>query len=1353
MAESAAVYIPIDRRHALVAGRPLPRRAQGAALFADISGFTPLTELLARELGARRGAEELTGYLNQVYEDLIAWVHQYGGTVTGFAGDAITCWFAEDEGRRAVACALAMQEAMGRFSEIAVGEGEGSTISLAVKVAVATGAVQRFVVGDPHYTLLDVLAGVTLERLSEAEQLAQTGEVVVDSATAAALEGWLEAGAWRHNEQMGERFAVVGGIGEMPPPQPWAVLPSEALTDDQVRPWLLRPVYQRLQAGQGEYLAELRPAVVLFLRFEGIDYDEDPEAEKKLDGFVREVQKILHQSEGSLLQLTIGDKGSFLYAAFGAPLAHEDDVDRALGSALAMARLTEQFPYLMPFRVGITRGRMRVGAYGGSQRRTYGVLGDAVNLSARLMVAAQPGQILVSDEVRDRAGPHFVWESLPAVRVKGKREEVSVSRLLRARRRLPALSLESAFPRPPLGRAHSMGRLREPLQELLVGRGRVVRLTGEAGMGKSHLAAQLAREALAEGARVAYGAAQSASNDTPYLPWRQIFYDLLDVEGQDEAATISWLAHYVEQRQPRWSVRLPLLGDLLGLPVSDNATTAALSSDVRQEALFSLLAEMARWEAQQRPLLLIVDNVQWMDEASQQLTMALARGAVSAAPILLLLLERVERDGAATRLAALAQLPGYGAVHLNELQEGTVADLAAERLPGTGAPPAPLLVSVVHQVSRGNPFIVGELLAALHDGGQLEQRADGSWQVGDALLSQLQRANVIALSGGEWRLRPGIDFSKIPLGLPDSIHGLILSRLDRLPEAPKMTLKVCSVVGYLVDLLLVAGAHPEEKGLERIRTESEELRAQAILRKEQPEQDIYAFAHHMTQEVVYETLLYNQRRQLHRALAQTLVELQPDAVIPIAYHAYLGQEWALSMRYNLQAGEQAKQLHANQQALAFLERALESCHHIPHEEIAQLLLRLNLALGELSVQMGRHEEAQGYLQSALWLAREEGDREGEASAHRWQARSHEQRGDYGLALEVIEKGLAALQDQLSPEAAELYLIAGLIKARQGQFEQALDYCHHSLETAELLDDTAIRARTYNLMGIIELRNDSAAAIQRFSQSLVQYKEIGDIYGQATSHNLIANGYFALASWGQADHHYRQALDLFTQTGNLYKQVLVNNNLGGIALKQGRLGTALAYYERAVDQLEQSGGSLWVLGALHLNMGHVLLEQGQLQGAGEELELARDYFDQVQTRDLLPELLGLLADLAFRRGELAEAERLGEASLAMAREMMMPREEGYTLRIMGEIAQARGLYREAEDYFHDSYMILREAGDQYERTRTQFSLAVLYSEIGRVEEARRQLSACETVFRRLEAWLDMEKVRALWQRLHVTERVR
>jgi tetratricopeptide (TPR) repeat protein len=872
-------------------------------------------------------------------------------------------------------------------------------------------------------------------------------------------------------------------------------------------------------------------------------------------------------------------------------------------------------------------------------------------------------------------------------------------------------------------------------------------------MGKSHMAAQLAREALSQGVRVAYGAAQSASSGTPYLPWRQIFYDLLDVEGQDEAETVNWLARYAEQRQPQWSVRLPLLGDLLGVPVKDNPTTAALSSDVRQEALFSLLAEMARWEARQQPLLLVVDNVQWMDEASRELTMALARGAVSAAPIFLLLLERSDQNGAAPKLASIAQVPGYSTVQLHELQEAAVAELVAERLPpATGAPPAPLLVSVVHQVSRGNPFIVGELLAALRDGEQLEQRVDGSWQVGDTLLSQLQQANVILLRDGEWRLRPEIDFSKVPLGLPDSIHGLILSRLDRLPEAPKMTLKVCSVVGYLVDLLLVASAHPEQKTLDRIRTESEELCAQTILRKEQPQRDIYAFAHHTTQEVVYETLLYNQRRQLHRALAQTLVELQPDAVTPIAYHAYLGQEWALSMRYNLQAGERAKQLHANQQALAFLERALESCRHVPHEEMAEPLKRLNLALGELSVQMGRHDEAEGYLHAALWLAREEGDHEGEASAHRWVARSHEQRGDYALALEVIEKGLAALQDELSPEAAELYLIAGLIKARQGQFEQALDYCRHSLETAELLDDMAIRARTYNLMGIVELRNDSAAAIQRFSQSLAQYTEIGDIYGQATSHNLIANGHFALGSWAQADRHYRQALDLFTQTGNLYKQVLVNNNLGGIALKQGRLETALAYYERAVEQLEQSGGSLWVLGALHLNVGHVLLDQDHLQEAREELELARDYFDQVKTRDLLPELLGLLAELAFRRGELAEAERVGEESLAMAREMAMPREEGHTLRVLGEVAQAQGVYRAAEDYFHDSYLILRGAGDQYEWARTQFSLAALYGEMGRVAEARRQLNACETVFRRLEARLDMEKVRALWPRLRVVERV-
>ena len=159
--ESQAAYIPMDRRQALARGESLPDRARGAALSADISGFTPLTEALVLQLGPRRGAEELTRQLNRIYGALIAEVHRHRGCVVGFSGDAVACWFDADDGRRATACALAMQEAMRHFAQVEAPS--GFTLSLALKTAVVSGPVRRFLVGDPEIQILDVLAGATVE--------------------------------------------------------------------------------------------------------------------------------------------------------------------------------------------------------------------------------------------------------------------------------------------------------------------------------------------------------------------------------------------------------------------------------------------------------------------------------------------------------------------------------------------------------------------------------------------------------------------------------------------------------------------------------------------------------------------------------------------------------------------------------------------------------------------------------------------------------------------------------------------------------------------------------------------------------------------------------------------------------------------------------------------------------------------------------------------------------------------------------------------------------------------------------------------------------------------------------------
>lgn len=185
-----SAYLPTDRRHALLAGRTLSAYTRGTALLADISGFTPLSEALVIALGPQRGAEELSRHLNTVYEAVIAQVDRYRGSVLVFSGDAITCWFDGDGGRRAVTCGLAMQAAMRPFAGLATSA--GVVLSLAMKVAIAAGPARRFIVGDPAIQRLDVLGGATLDRMAAGEKHAQRGEVVVDAATLADLKTAME---------------------------------------------------------------------------------------------------------------------------------------------------------------------------------------------------------------------------------------------------------------------------------------------------------------------------------------------------------------------------------------------------------------------------------------------------------------------------------------------------------------------------------------------------------------------------------------------------------------------------------------------------------------------------------------------------------------------------------------------------------------------------------------------------------------------------------------------------------------------------------------------------------------------------------------------------------------------------------------------------------------------------------------------------------------------------------------------------------------------------------------------------------------------------------------------------------
>jgi adenylate cyclase len=770
--ESLCAYIPIDRYHALVAGRDLPSHTRGTALFADISGFTPLTEALTRELGPQRGAEELTRQLNLVYDALTFELNSHRGSVVSFSGDAITCWFDKDDGCRATTCALAMQQAMQSFATVTIPSGKQTAavlpLSLAMKAAVATGVARRFLVGDPQIQIIDVLAGALLDQLSLAEHHASRGEVILAPSTLDALGDNAEVMAWREDEH-GHGFGVVSGLRYPAEASPWPPLPSDALDDALLRSWLLPPVYERLCSGQGDFLAELRPAVALFLQFGGIDYDTDEAAQIKLDTYIRATQKIVSSYEGALLQLSIGDKGSYLYAAFGAPLAHEDDAARAAAVALELRATTGEFDFVDCVQIGISQGRMRTGAYGGTLRRTYGVIGDDVNLAARLMQFAASGQILANKVAYQASAGAFEWEQLPDISVKGKAEPVPVFSLVGRKARRTSPLLEARYALPMVGREDELALIGEKLTLAQQSHGQIIGITGEAGMGKSRLVAEAFRIANDWQFCSYDGECQSYGTHTSYLVWGSIWSAFFNLDpGWPVEQQIAHLEEELTQLDPALAPRLPLLGAVLNLPIPENDLTGSFDAKLRKTSLESLLVDCLRAQVHATgasvPLLLVLEECHWLDPLSEDLLEVIGR-AIGNLPVLIIMAYRPP-ELTRTQAPSVSRLPHFTEIGLRDFTPQEAERLIELKLATafrSSAPPPRVLVERITARAQGNPFYIEELLNYLQDSG----------------------------------IDPDDSQALQQLDLPTSLHSLILTRIDTLTESQKATLRVASVIGGL----------------------------------------------------------------------------------------------------------------------------------------------------------------------------------------------------------------------------------------------------------------------------------------------------------------------------------------------------------------------------------------------------------------------------------------------------------------------------------------------------------------------------------------------------------------------------
>jgi len=1365
-----ATYIPSALVREQLAD-PMPGRVRGAywdgsVMFADLSGFTALSGTLSA-LG-KQGAEEISAIINSLFGALVEEIHRYRGWLLKFGGDAITAFFdahtlGEQHAALASSAALAMQARMAQFAALQTRAG---TYTLRLRIGVHSGQVFAAEVGDVDHIEL-VATGRNINRVALAQEIAEPGEVVISRATRDRLTGV------RTEERQAGFFLLkaMPAIETPPPASRWgraigrgdmAELVMLARQVDALRPYLPRGLPRRFIAAEGDSESgEFRPVTVLFANFFPFSAvldmlgDDHATAVGVLNAYYRRAQQVVHRYGGIVNKVDMYTFGDKLMALFGAPVANEDDPLRATRAALDLhdslaeanaevfdllhpkvGQLLKIDPQFFKQRIGINTGVVFAGKVGSARRHEYTVMGQHVNLAARLMSVAEQGTVILSPATRRAVERHIALRELPAIKLKGIEQPVPIAQALH-----PfgiAQDDRRGVARPALvGREQEMERMiAEARMAFTSQQGRIIALAGEAGAGKTRLIEDaLQRLVLLSGQEddtaippfFPYSVeTQSYLQNTAYAVVRDLLGQFFNLnQATTPAEQLGLINRRVSELVPELARFTPLLGDILSVSFEDTPLTAALTPQQRHDRTLELFEALILAEAKIRPMVLIIDDLHWADASSTELVQRLATRAAQAA-LLLVFGYRLDPPIA----EPWRELANCARIEVRELSaEGSMA-LARELL--RGEPPTELTTLI--EKTQGNPFFVEEVVRGLVESGALVRQS------------------------ASWQLTRALDETSVP----DSIEGVITARLDRLEERSREVLQIAAVVGRRFLYPILTGVINRPNGLpDRLRTLTE---AELILPEEIDRDLAYLFRHALTRDVAYEAILYARRRELHRRVARRIEELNADRLDDqlalLARHYLLAEEWAPAFDYHLRAGRQAQTRYANREAIALYERALQIVPKLEQKpegeggslffvltSLSSQLIELHERLGVVRALIGEYDTALQDYQSALDLLQQQPDApiDGLVRLHDHIARVYEKRAAFETAFEWIEKALALAGDAQISDIVRCVLLGGMLHQRQGRYAQALEWGNRALLLAEQIGNIRDQAHALRLLGgTYRNMGDNYQALNLLNRCLPLYEQAQYLAGISDAHNDLANVCFELGRLTEARMHYETGAEIKQAIGDVYGQAMIANNLGNTLKLQDNVDEAIRQYQRSLAIFEQLG-SLYATGVLHMNLGATYLQHGDLPSAEASLHRSAELFNQAGAEDFLPELERYMAELHLRRGDLPKARLACELSLETALRLEARAEEGMSRRVLAQIMTHDGNAVGAWAELEHSLAILRESAGPHEIARTLVAIAALAPALNRRAEGQAAIAEALPALRDVGARRDLDEAVTIAQR--------
>lgn len=1206
------------------------RELEGSLLSLDISGFTSLSERLSAK--GRLGAEELILLLSGCFEGLIGIARRYAGDVLKFRGDALLILFSgTGHEQRACDAASAMQWFIETTRPMMSSVGP---VELRLAAGIYSGTCQFFLVDASHHEL--VVAGPAATATAELEDAAGPDEILIGARTAEAVGP-------------GSTIEDRGGAHVLKRSEPDTSGHVEAaerlIRVSDLDRFVPAPLRDHLAVASGE--AEHRLVTVAFLKLSDsdaiVEHDGAEVLSERLQSLAAAVDDACSRFGVMWLESDIDRGGIKLYLTAGAPSSTGSDEEAMLRTLRAVLDADLD----LALHAGVNRGDVFAGDVGALARRTYAVMGDAVNLAARLCGRAELGQILATGDVLDRSAARFETERQPLL-LKGKERSVmaySVGPLLGVR------AEEAGRVMPIVGRDREVGELREAVDAARTMQSRLVELVGEPGIGKSRLVEEL--KTLSVGFNQFVSACERYSQSEPFAAWRVILRRLAGItpeQSREEAG--AQLEPWIRTVMPDLAPWLPLLAIPFDAEVTPTPEADSIDVSFRFQRLQDTVEQFLQ-RALMMPTLLVFEDAHWMDDASRFLLEQLIANPAPR-PWLICVTRRSEGVGLRTDDAAITQLV------LAPLTEADAAALALSALEDEAL--SEETVTTLVERSGGNPLFVRELVAASRQGASLE-------------------------------------------ALPQTVETLLTTRIDTLDPSDRMLLRYASVIGPTFELSLVGSILADE--LPDAGALAHWERLGEFVTWEGPE--LLGFRHELIRATAYEGLSFRRRRAIHERVGEALEskagERVDEAAALLSLHFLEAEDYEKAWRYAVLAGDQARTKYANVVAGELYERALVAAEHLelPMPEIG----RIAEALGDVAERFGDYTRADAAYARAMESMSDNGETETRLQL-KWGV-LQERSGEYEAALGRYEEALGRLDDFALSETVEAGLRAQLqlayagVRHRQGQFADVVEWATQAAKNAERAGDRRELAHTYYLLDVAHTRlgrPDPSLG----ERALPILEEVGDLLGQARVLNNLGIDAYYEGRWKDALEAYQRSGELSRRAGDVVHAATATNNRAEILSDQGRLDEAGVHFEEALRVWRAARYPVGVALATS-NLGRLAARSGRFEDAHSLFEEARAEFERIGADAFVHETNMRIAECFVFEGRYREAGELAAASVEAA-----DGEEPSVLaasleRLLGYAAvQARRPAGESAAHFTRSLEQARSLGAEYESALTLKAIA-------------------------------------------------